>query len=257
MSRAEFEGRVAFVSGGSRGIGRAVAETLAENGADVAVSGRDEAALAEVVAAVESRGRRAAAFAADVLDEEAVARLPARVEDALGPVEILVNNAGAAVSAPFLKTDRATWDRMIGVNLTSVFLVTRAFLPGMLERGRGRVVNVASVAGKVGHPYVTAYCASKHGVVGLTRSLALEVARKGVTVNAVCPSYVATEMTDASIRNIVAKTGRSEEEALESLRGQNPQHRLVTADEVARCVTYLASEAARGINGQADRKSVV
>lgn len=251
MTGAGWAGEIAFVSGGSRGIGRAVALALAEAGTDVAVHGRDEAALAGVVSEVLALGRRAAAFTADLRDEAALRALPARVEAALGPVDLLVNNAGVAVSAPFLKTDRATWDSILDVNLTSVYILSQAFLPGMLAKGAGRIVNVASVAGKVGHAYVTAYCASKHAVVGFTKALALEVARKGVTVNAVCPSYVETEMTETSIRNIVEKTGRSEEDARESLLAQNPQHRLVSADEVAACVRYLCSDAARGVNGQA------
>lgn len=251
MVGSEFEGRIAFVSGGSRGIGRATALALADRGADVAIHGRDVEALAAVAAEIESRGRRAATFVADVLDEPALRALPEAVRERLGPVDILVNNAGIARSMPFLKTDRATWDQILGVNLTSIYVLTQAFLPEMLERGKGAVVSVASVAGKVGHAYVTAYCASKHAVLGFTKALALEVARKGVTVNAVCPSYVDTPMTDASVENIVSKTGRDADEAVETLLRQNPQHRLVSPEEVAECVAYLASDAARGINGQA------
>lgn len=240
-----------MVTGGSRGIGRAVAMAFGHAGYRVAVSGRDEAALAEVVHEVEGAGARAAAFACDATDGDAVDALPARVAAALGPVAVLVNNAGAAESAPFLRTEPAQWDRMIAINLTSVFRMTRAFLPAMLERKAGRVVTVASTAGKIGYPYVSAYCAAKHGVIGLTKSLAAEVATKGVTVNAVCPSYVDTPMTDASIRNIVAKTGKTPDEARAVLVERNPQRRLITPDEVAAAVLYLASDAARGINGQA------
>ncbi len=243
--------QVVVVTGGSRGIGRAVAVALGRAGYRIAVTGRDESSLAETVREVERSGARAAAFACDVTEGAAVDALPARVSAALGGVAILVNNAGGAESAPFVRTAPELWDRMIAINLTSVYRTTRAFLPAMLERGFGRVVNVASTAGKTGYPYVTAYCAAKHGVIGLTKSLAAEVAARGITVNAVCPSYVDTPMTDAAIRNIVAKTGMTEDEALASLVQRNPQRRLVTPEEVAAAVVYLASDDARGVNGQA------
>ena len=174
-----------------------------------------------------------------------------RVVAELGPVDILVNNAGSADSAPFGRVSQADWNHAIAVNLTSVFLTTQAFLPGMIARGHGRITNGAPAAGKVGYAYVAPYCAAKHGVIGLTKALALEVARKGITVNAVCPSYVDTPMTDRSVANIAAKTGRSEVEAREALLALNPQHRLVSTEEVAAMVAWLASDAARGVNGQA------
>jgi len=246
------EGRVALVTGASRGIGRAVAEQLARAGAEVALSARDSA---DLKAATEQVRRawsgRAHAFACDVTDAAAVVKVAKDIEAKLGPVDILVNNAGAAASAPFLKTDRQTWDHLLALNLTAVFTLTQAVLPGMLARKSGRIINVASTAGKVGYPYTVAYCASKHGVVGLTRALALEVAARGVTVNAVCPSFVETDMTSRSIQTIVDKTGRSPEDARKELEKLNPQGRLIQPDEVASTVLYLCSDAAVGVNGQA------
>ena len=165
--------------------------------------------------------------------------------------DILVNNAGIAESAPFLKTDDDLWRRHLEINLTGTFYCTRAALPPMLERGWGRVINIASIAGKTGAPYVAAYAASKHGVLGLTRSLALEVGAKGITVNTICPVYVDTEMTARAVENITAKTGRSAKEGLANIMRMSPQNRLITADEVAALAMLLASEEGRGINGQA------
>lgn len=247
----ELEGRIALVTGASRGIGRACALALADASAAVALVGRAANDLADVEASVATRGVRAASFVCDVTDPATVAKLPALVHAALGSVDVLVNNAGAAESRPFAKADLEHWERMLRVNLTSAFLVTRAFLPGMLERGFGRVIQIASVAGKVGAPYVAAYTAAKHGVVGFTKALALEVAKKGVTVNAVCPGYVDTPMTDASVDNIVVRTGKSADDARSILARTNPQERLIEPEEIAATVLFLASAAARGINGQA------
>jgi NAD(P)-dependent dehydrogenase (short-subunit alcohol dehydrogenase family) len=251
MTEADFSGRVALVTGASRGIGRAAAEALGDAGAAVALVARNARELVDVAESLTRRAVRNRTFLCDVTDPARVAALPAEVEAGIGPVDVLVNNAGAAASAPFLKTDPATWNSLLALNLTAVYAMTRAFLPGMLARGFGRIVNVASTAGLVGYAYTTAYCASKHGVVGLTRALALEVADKGITVNAVCPSFVDTEMTERSIATIVAKTGRSAEEAKASLTSLNPQGRLIEPAEVAAAILYLASAAARGINGQA------
>jgi NAD(P)-dependent dehydrogenase (short-subunit alcohol dehydrogenase family) len=173
------------------------------------------------------------------------------VEAALGPIAILVNNAGIAPSAPFERTDPALWGQTLAVNLTGTYLATRACLPGMLERKWGRVVNVASVAGKVGYPYVSAYCASKHGVVGLTRALGHEVAKRGVTVNAVCPGYVATKMTDDAVTRITSKTGMPADKARAALEGMSPQGRMMSEEEVARLVAFLAEPGQHGINAQA------
>jgi NAD(P)-dependent dehydrogenase (short-subunit alcohol dehydrogenase family) len=186
-----------------------------------------------------------------VADADAVAALRAGALDFLGAVDILVNNAGMARSAPVKAQSLAEWNRIMAVNSTGTFLCTQAFLPGMIERGWGRVVNIASVAGKLGAPYIGAYAASKHAVLGFTRSLAMEVATRGVTANAVCPGYVDTAMTDYSISNIVDKTGATAAEARRRLEAMSPQRRLIEPEEVAYLVACLCDPRARGINGQA------
>ncbi len=254
MSAPELNGRVALVTGASSGIGRAIAVALAARGARVACAGRNPEGLNETLARVRAASTKkddSAMFLCDVTEASEVSSLANSVKRALGDVEILVNNAGQAESAPFLKTDRATWDRMLAVNLTGPFLVTQAFLAPMLEKKRGRVIVTASTAARVGYAYVSAYCAAKHGVLGLVRALAREVASKGVTVNAVCPSYVDTPMTERAVANIVAKTGRSAADACAAITAVNPQGRLVTPEEVAGAVLYLASDAASAVNGQA------
>ena len=242
------------MTGGGRGIGRAVALAFAREGARVFVVARTTAEVERVAAEIRAeRGESAASHAAcDVSDSAGVAGAfrSARAFFGRDP-DILVNNAGVAESAKLAETTDEFWHRHLAVNLSGTFYCTRAALPAMLRRGWGRVINVASIAGKTGAPYVAAYTASKHGVLGLTRSAALEVATKGVTVNAVCPGYVETEMAARAVENITARTGRSAEEALEALKAMNPQRRLVTPEEVAALALLLASEDGRGINGQA------
>ncbi|MBR0868836.1 SDR family oxidoreductase [Bradyrhizobium tropiciagri] len=239
----------AFVTGAGSGIGAATAIALAKSGVRVSIAGRRIDALKATAAML---GEQAGAVVAiDVTVEAAVRKGVAQIEAAAGPIDILVNNAGKAGSAPFDKTDAALWADMIASNLTSVFLVTQAVLSGMAKRGRGRVINVASTAGLTGYAYVPAYVAAKHGVVGLTRSLALEYARRGVTINAVCPGYTDTPLVADATANIVAKTGRSEDEARAALAKVNPMQRLVTPEEVADAILWLASEGAASINGQA------
>jgi len=187
-----------------------------------------------------------------VADAAAVGRAFAAVRERFGrEPDILVNNAGVAESAPLVKTPDEMWRRHIEINLSGTFYCTRAALPAMIGRGWGRVINIASVAGKTGAPYIAAYSASKHGVLGLTRSAALEVATKGVTVNAICPGYVDTEMTTRALENIEATTGRSAAQSLEAIRNTSPQRRLIEPEEVAALALLLASEEGRGINGQA------
>ncbi len=239
----------AFVTGAGSGIGAAAAIALAKAGVRVSIAGRRIEALKATAASLGDRV--GAVVAIDVTDAAAVAKGVAQIEANAGPIDILVNNAGKAGSAPFDKTDAALWADMLASNLSSVFLVTHAVLPGMAQRGRGRVINVASTAGLTGYAYVSAYVAAKHGVVGLTRSLALEYARRGVTVNAVCPGYTDTPLVANAAANIVAKTGRSEEEARAALAKVNPMQRLVTPEEVAHTILWLASSGASSINGQA------
>lgn len=247
---AELSGRVALVTGGGRGIGRAVALSLAAAGADVAVAARSEKELAETVDGIRSSGHRAEAVRCDVGDRQQVDAMVARVRKALGDPLILVNNAGMAVSAKLQDTTDEMWDGMLRVNATGAFYCMRAILPLMRQAHWGRVVNIASVASKVGVPYLVAYTASKHALLGLTRALAAEIAAQGITVNAVCPGYVDTAMTDASTTNIAAKTGRSAQDARKVLEGFSPQGRLMTVAEVAALTTFLCSNAAHGINGQ-------
>ena len=247
---AELTGRIALVTGGGRGIGREAAVALASAGADVAVAARSGNELATTVAAIRATGRRGEAFVCDVTDRAQVDAMLAEVKSALGEPLILVNNAGIAGSAKVADTTDEMWDRMLRVNATGAFYCTRAVLPMMLQARWGRIVNVASIAAKVGAPYIAAYAASKHALLGLTRAVAAEVATRGITVNAVCPGYVDTQMTDASTANISKRTGRTEQDARKILEGFSPQGRLMTAEEVAACTTYLCSEAARGVNGQ-------
>lgn len=191
------------------------------------------------------------AIPCDVTDRKSVEAAVAAASEALGPAGILVNGAGDALSAPLQKTDDALWNHLLAVNLTGAFFMTREVVPSMIERGGGRIVNIASVAGVTGAPYVAAYTAAKHGLVGLTRALAQELAKHAITVNAVCPGYVDTPLTDRSVANIVQKTGRTEADARAALAQRSPQGRIMSSEEVAGLVVYLASDAARGVNGQA------
>jgi NAD(P)-dependent dehydrogenase (short-subunit alcohol dehydrogenase family) len=239
--------RHAVVTGGGRGIGAAIARALIEAGLHVTLMGRDEVTLAAAHAELGALQT----VPVDVTDAAAVRRAFATAVAEGGPVGVLVNNAGAAASAPFERTDQALLERMLAVNLTGVFLCSQAVLAGMRARGWGRIVNVASTAGLKGYPYVSAYCAAKHGVIGLTRALALETARDGITVNAVCPGYTDTDMTRQTLANIRAKTGRDDAAARAELVRHNPQGRLVDPTEVAAAVAWLCAEGSAAVTGQA------
>ena len=242
------ERRHALVTGGSRGIGAAIARMLAHEGVRVTLLGRDTQALQRSVQALAGEGH--GAVVADVTDEEEVQAVFASARAERGPITVLVNNAGQAESAPFARTSLEMWQRMLAINLTGTFVCSQAALPDMLDAGWGRIVNIASTAGQRGYAYGSAYAASKHGVIGLTRSLALEVARKGITVNAVCPGYTETDLLAQSIANVAAKTGRSAEAAREQFAADNPQGRLVQPEQVADAVRWLCGEGASAITGQ-------
>jgi NAD(P)-dependent dehydrogenase (short-subunit alcohol dehydrogenase family) len=234
------QGKVALVTGGGRGIGRAVALALARAGADVAVAARSVPEIEAVAAEIAALGRRTHFFPLDVSDRAMIARVPRIMAEQLGPVEILVNNAGMHASAPVQRTDDATWDALLAVDLTAPFLLTRACLPAMYERHWGRVVNVASVAGRIGLKYGSAYSAAKHGIIGFTRSLALEAAKKGVTANAICPSWTETKMMDDAVEAVSNATGRSLAQAREAILSENPIGRAALPEEVADVAVWLA-----------------
>ncbi|MCL4846538.1 MAG: SDR family oxidoreductase [Acidobacteria bacterium] len=245
------DGHTVMVTGGGRGIGRAIALAFADAGARVAVASRTTADVERVAADLLRAGSEAMGVACDVTEAPSVAAAVGAIERRFGAIDVLVNNAGMAESAPLVEVTDASWARTLAVNLTGTFLCTRAVLPGMLALGWGRVINIASVAGRVGFRYSTAYCAAKHGVLGLTRALALETARRGVTVNAVCPGWVDTDMTIETIDRIAARTGRTRDEARAALERMSPQERLVAPDEVAAVALFLAGPSAAGLTGQA------
>jgi NAD(P)-dependent dehydrogenase (short-subunit alcohol dehydrogenase family) len=244
-------GKVAVITGGGRGIGAVIAAALASRGASLALIGRTGSSLAAT--AEDIRARHAAEVCcetADVSREDDVKAAFARIEAALGAPSILINNAGIAPSSPFLKSSATFWREVLDVDLMSAVYASQAAIPGMLKTGWGRIVNISSVAGLTGKAYITAYCAAKHAMIGLTRSLAIEFARKGITVNAVCPSYTDTDIVTNAVNNIAAKTGRSSEDALSALVDPNPQGRLIRPEEVADTVVWLCGNGAESVNGQ-------
>lgn len=238
--------RHALVTGGGSGVGRAVALALAEAGVEVTICGR----RADALEAVAGQSERIHGIAADVTDEQSMLSLYRKAESERGPFDVVVANAGAADSAPAHKVSLDDWKKTLDVNLTGAFLTVKPALSDMAARKAGRIIFVASTAGLKGYGYVAPYVAAKHGVVGLMRALAAELARTGVTVNAVCPGYVETDMLDQSVKKIVDKTGRSVEEARTILAATNPQNRFVQPEEVADAVLWLCSDTARSITGQ-------
>jgi NAD(P)-dependent dehydrogenase (short-subunit alcohol dehydrogenase family) len=250
MGRADDEplagSRLVVVTGGGKGIGRAIVRHFASLGDRVIAIARDESALLGTTEELRADGREVAYEVCDVTVEGSVAALFER----LGAVDVLINNAGTSTSAPVHRATLDEWNRQIAVNATGAFLCTRAVLPSMNDRDRGRIVFVASTAGVVGHPYTAGYVASKHAEVGLMRAVAAEVAGTGITANAVCPTFVRTEMTDRSIERIVQKTGRTVDEAREALASSSPLKRLLEPDEIAVVTAFLASPEAAAINGQ-------
>ncbi len=247
MTMTNLKGRHALVTGGGRGIGRAVAASLVKAGATVTVMGRNGATLDRAV----MEGDAHAVAIADVTNHDAVQEAVRNLVLRHGPVDLLIANAGSAATAPFVKTGPDLFRQMIDVNLLGVTNAAHAVIGTMLERGFGRIVAVASTAGLKGYPYVSAYCAAKHAVVGFVRALALETARTGVTVNAVCPGFTDTDLVAESLDTIMRKTGRSREEALAELVKHNPQGRLIEPSEVADSVLWLCGEGARAVTGQA------
>lgn len=242
-------GKHALVTGASRGIGTAIAAALVADGARVSLLGRDANSLGQVVKQLGDE-RTATAITTDITDGAAVLNAFATARSQFGPVQILINNAGQAQSAKFTDTDETLWNRLIAVNLTGTYLCSRQAIADMLQAGFGRIVNIASTAGLRGGSYISAYASSKHAVIGLTRSLALEYAARNITVNAVCPGYVNTEMTRNTIANIATKTGRSESEALAALVATNPQRRLIEPREVAATVMWLCRPGTESVTGQ-------
>ncbi len=245
------EGKGAVITGGGRGIGAAVARSLAEEGAAVVLAARTAAQVEAVAQELTAEGYRAWAVPCDVTDPEQVRKLAVTASDHLGQIDILVNNAGIAVAGPVKSIRLEDWQRVMAVNTTGTFLCTRAMMPAMAERGWGRVVNVASIAGLAAGQYISAYAASKHAVIGFTRGAAAEVAAQGVTVNAVCPGYVETAMTEETLDNIEAKTRMGRDQGRRMLEKVSPQGRLFDPEEVAYLVLCLCDPRARGVNGHA------
>ena len=243
------KGKHALVTGGATGIGFAIAQTLLQQGVRVTIGGRTASSLEQAVAQLRSVGEVQAVLM-DVSQMESVTQAFAQARNRFGDVDILINNAGQASSAPVLKTTEEQWQSLLSVNLSGTFYCTQQALPAMIERGWGRIVNVASTAGLKGYAYVAAYCAAKHGVIGLTRALALEVANKGVTVNAVCPGYTETDIVKQAISNIMQKTGRTEAQARAELAASNPQKRLIQPQEVADAVLWLCQPSSQSQTGQ-------
>ena len=244
-------GKRAVVTGAGRGIGRSIALALAEAGADVAVTARSANELEALVAQIQGMGRKSLAITCDVTEVAQVQTMAQSFLEALGGIDILVNNAGNAGSHKFATHPDELWHRMLNINLNSVYYVSKAFVPTLIQQRGGRIINVASIASRVGGSYIAAYTAAKHGVLGLTRALAAELLPYNITVNAICPGYVNTPMTDSSVQNIAARTGMPSEQARQALEKTSPQQRLMEPEEIAAIAVFLAQASSRGITGQA------
>ena len=244
-------GKRAVITGAGRGIGRSIALALAGAGADVALTARTGSELDELVAQIQALGRTALSVPCDVTDPDQVQRMSQTLLTGLGGIDILVNNAGNAGSHKFLNHPDELWHRMIAINLNSVYYVSKAFVPAFIAQRSGRIINIASIASRVGGTYIAGYTAAKHGVLGLTRALAVELLPYNITVNAICPGYVDTPMTDASVSNISTRTGMAASQAREVLEKTSPQKRLMEPEEIASLALFLAQDSSKGITGQA------
>ncbi len=249
----ELKGKLVLVTGGGRGIGRSIALAFAAQGSRVVITGRNQATLDDVAYEIRHLGAKAKALPlpCDITRKQEVESLNREVTRRLGAVQILVNNAGIAPAVSFLEMDDRLWEEVLKVNLTGTYYCCKVFLPGMIATGWGRVINIASTVAKVAYSHISAYTTSKHAVLGLTRALALEMARTGVTVNAICPGYVDTELTLNNVRLMAEKTGKRVEEILKLFKGTSPQNRLIAPEEVADVAVMLSSKAADGMTGQA------
>ena len=245
------KGKIVLVTGGSRGIGRSIARAFAAHGSQVVLTGRTQATLESVAEEIHRLGGKALPLTCDVTHKEQVEALKDKVTSQLGPVQVLINNAGIAPAAGFLEMADNLWEEVLRVNLTGTYYCSKVFLPEMIASRWGRIINIASIVAKVAFSHTSAYTTSKHAVLGLTRALALEMARSGVTVNAICPGYVETDLTLNNAKLMAEKTGKGVEEALKLMKGSSPQQRLIAPAEVAELALMLASKSADGITGQA------